>query len=149
MNNFLIVGFYSKFQTNLIMNVFKNYNNNNIGIWVNKKENFNLIKKKFNNIEIFDYHDCIRGINNFNLENNKSSNKNLIKFSKNYLDTFLKMYERFDPIIQYDKKYKKDHFHFLLKNWKNKILKEKINKVLFLQIHTHFLIFQFILFVNF
>lgn len=131
MNKFLIVGFYSKFQTNLIMNVFKNYNKNNIGIWVNKRENFNLIKKKFNNVEIFDYHDCIRGINEFNLENNNFSNKSLINFSKKYLDTFTKMYERFDPIIQYDKKYKENHFHFLLNNWANKISKEKINKVLF------------------
>ena len=131
MNKFLIVGFYSKFQTNLIMNVFENYNKNNMGIWINKKENFKLIKERFEKVELLDYHDCIRGINDFNLEDKKSSTKALIKFSKKYLETFLKMYERFDPIIQYDKKYKQNHFHFLLKNWVNKISKEKINTALF------------------
>ena len=131
MNKFLIVGFYSNFQTNLIMNVFENYNKNKIRIWVNKRKNFDLIKSKFKNIELFDYHDCIRGINDFDLNDSYISDKNLIYFSKKYLDTFIKMYERFDPIIQYDKKFKEDHFNFLLKKWANKILKEEINTVFF------------------
>jgi hypothetical protein len=131
MNNFLISGFYSEFQTNLLIRVFDKHKNNRIKIWVNKNFNFDLINKNIQNIELFDYHDCIRGINKFNNQNGKKDFSGLLKFANQYSDIFIKMYDRFDPNHQYNNKYKLDHFQYLLKNWSTKIKDQKINRVLF------------------
>ena len=131
MNTFLISGFYSDFQTDLIINAIAKDKYNKVDIWITKETQFKYIRSKSCVRELLDNHDCIRGINFSPNEDKKFNFKKLIKFSEQFSTTFSKMMTRFDPNDIYDEKYRKNHFHFLLKNWALKIIKRKINVALF------------------
>ena len=131
MRTILISGFYSKFQTDLIIGAFGKNKKIKIDTWITKEHNFNYIKNMISTSELLDNYDCIRGINFSRNTNKKIKLNKLIRFSDDFSTTFIEMMTRFDPNNLYDKKYRIDHFHFLLKNWALKITNRKINKVLF------------------
>ena len=70
MKTILISGFYSKFQTDLIIRAFGKNKKIKIDTWITKEHNFNYIRNKISTSELLDNYDCIRGIN-FSRNTNK------------------------------------------------------------------------------
>lgn len=132
MNTLLISGFYSDFQTDLIINVFGKDKKVKIDTWITKENQFDYVSNKIKINELIDNYDCIRGINFAEAINRNRNFKKLIKFSENFFKTFNEMMTRFDPNNLYNYNYRKKHFHFLLRNWASKIINRKINVVLFM-----------------